>query len=248
MFAVKSNLTFMKKVIYCIMMSILFSAGLLNAQNIMVVYREQLKATGNISGLDPQIEAAVNAQLSKMNKTMVLYYGEGTSLFEQLTKNDAQSGFQSNVQVMQVGGGSSYYKDQKKSRSIAQEFILDKAFLITEPLNSQWTLSSGEKTVGNYLCKKAVNDNNVTAWYCPDIPVNDGPYLYCGLPGLILEVEMPAKTITMQTIDFNVDIKGKITPPTSGKKISREEFKALQDKKLKEYGVDGKNPVTVIEM
>jgi GLPGLI family protein len=238
------------KRINCIIMSILFSTNVLNAQNITVVYQEQRKAADSLSNLDPQIAAIVKAQLNKINKTMVLYSEKGASLFEQLTQKDnAQSELPSNVQVVQVGVGNCYYKDRAKNESIAQEYIMDKAFLITEPLHSQWTLSSEEKTVGNYVCKKAVNDKDVTAWYCPDIPVSDGPYLYCGLPGLILEIETSTNVITMQTIDFNTDIKDKIKPPTSGKKINREEFNETRDKKLKEYGVDGKkSPVTVIQM
>lgn len=28
-----------------------------------------------------------------------------------------------------------------------------------------------------------------TAWYCPDIPISDGPYVFSGLPGLIIKIE-----------------------------------------------------------
>ena len=245
----------MEKNFYYAIMSLLISVSVVNAQSMKVVYQEQLKTPDNVKELrDPAIVAAVTAQLSRMNKTMVLYYEKGTSLFEQLPSspaaNDAQSNFQGdiNVQVQQMGGRGCYYKNQKKNESVSQEYIMDKAFLITEPLNSEWKLISEEKKVGNYPCKKAVNDKNITAWYCPDIPVNDGPYLYQGLPGLILEIEMPTKTISMQNIDFNTEIKDKIKVPSTGKKINRDEFNKLLAKKKKELGVDGRNPVTVIKM
>jgi GLPGLI family protein len=141
-----------------------------------------------------------------------------------------------NIQIQQMGGGR-YYKNQKKNESISQEYILDKAFLITEPLNSAWKLLPEEKTVGNYVCKQAIHDTNVTAWYCPDIPVGDGPYLFQGLPGLILEIEIPTKTITMQSIEFEAIIKDKIQIPKTGKAISRDEFNKILTKKKEELGV-----------
>ncbi|MDR3339516.1 MAG: GLPGLI family protein [Candidatus Symbiothrix sp.] len=231
-----------------LLMSLLISISAVNAQNMKIVYQERLKTPGNVKELsDPAIAAAVAAQLNRMNKTMVLYYEKGESFFGQLpSDNKEQSDFQNNVQLIQANG--SYYKSHKKNESVSQEYIMDKTFLITESLNSEWKLLSEEKKIGNYSCKKAVNDKNITAWYCPDIPVNDGPYLYQGLPGLILEIEMPTKIITMHSIDFNTDIKDKIKIPASGKKISREEFNKLLAKKKEELGVNGKNPVTVIKM
>jgi GLPGLI family protein len=120
--------------------------------------------------------------------------------------------------------------------------------MITEPLSSEWKLSAGEKKVGNYSCKKAVNDKNVTVWYCPDIPINDGPYLHQGLPGLILEVEMPTKTITMQSIELEAIIKDKIQIPKTGKKISRDKFNKILTKKKEELGITGEKGISVIKM
>jgi len=239
----------MKKIFYFTIMSLLISTGASKAQSMKVVYQEQLKTPENVTQLnDPAIAAAVAVQLSKMNKTVVLFYDKGESFFGQLSSGNSQTGSQSNVQVVQASGSSSCYKNHKKKESVSQEFIMDKAFLITEPLSAEWQLLSEEKKIGDFLCKKAVNDKKITAWYCPDIPVNDGPYLYQGLPGLILEVEMPAKTVSLKSINFNAEIKDMIKAPSNGKKISREEFGKLLEKKKKEMGADTKNPVTVIKM
>jgi GLPGLI family protein len=225
----------------------------LHAQSVKVIYREQTKAPRNIQGLDdPRIAAAVSAKLQSMSKTMVLYYDKGTSLFEPLQTQEKEQPSDERIQMMRIGSGGICYKDQKAKESISQEYILDRAFLITEPLpaGSEWTLQNETKTVGNYTCKKAVKQGDITAWYCPELPVNDGPYLYCGLPGLILEVETTAKVITMQTVELNSqDVAGKITAPASGKKISRDEFTALMEKKKAEIGIGGeKSGVKVIQM
>jgi GLPGLI family protein len=240
----------MKRKMYLTMASLIF-AGVLNAQSIQVVYQEQIKTPDNLKNMDdPAIAAVVKAQLEKMNKTMVLYYDKGESLYKQLTTdNDAQS-MQGNisVQTVQINSGGSYYKSQKDKKSIAQEYIVDRAFLITEPLRSEWQLLPEEKNIGNYKCKKATNSKNATAWYCPEIPISDGPYLYQGLPGLILEVDIPGKIITMQNIEFDAIVKDKILSPKTGKKISREEYIKTLEKKSKDLGASGKNPVSIIKM
>lgn len=46
------------------------------------------------------------------------------------------------------------------------------------------------KTVLGYECVMAITDyhgRKWTAWFSPEIPVQDGPWKFCGLPGLILE-------------------------------------------------------------
>ena len=56
----------------------------------------------------------------------------------------------------------------------------------------QWSLTGEADQVGDYQCQKAVTSfggRKWTAWFCPDIPVDGGPYKFCGLPGLILKVE-----------------------------------------------------------
>ena len=60
----------------------------------------------------------------------------------------------------------------------------------------QWSLTGEAEQVGDYRCQKAVTTfggREWTAWFCPDIPVDGGPYKFRGLPGLILKVEDTGK-------------------------------------------------------
>ncbi|MCX2452538.1 GLPGLI family protein [Pedobacter sp. PLR] len=55
-----------------------------------------------------------------------------------------------------------------------------------------WELVEGTDTVATYACQKALlkfRGRNYTAWFSPDIPVNEGPWKFSGLPGLILKIE-----------------------------------------------------------
>ncbi|MCM1356876.1 MAG: GLPGLI family protein [Staphylococcus sp.] len=61
----------------------------------------------------------------------------------------------------------------------------------TEPLGEiQWQISDSTKTILGYECVMATTDyhgRHWTAWFTPDIPLQDGPWKLSGLPGLILE-------------------------------------------------------------
>lgn len=56
----------------------------------------------------------------------------------------------------------------------------------------QWTLLPDTATILTYRCQKAscrFRGRNYTAWYTTEIPVSEGPWKLCGLPGLILKAE-----------------------------------------------------------
>jgi GLPGLI family protein len=74
----------------------------------------------------------------------------------------------------------------------------------------------------------------VTAWYTPEIPVNQGPENYWGLPGLILEVNDGKTTVLCSKIVLNAKEKAEIKAPTNGKVISQKEYDETVVKKMEE--------------
>ncbi|WP_250434958.1 GLPGLI family protein [Hanstruepera flava] len=74
----------------------------------------------------------------------------------------------------------------------------------------------------------------VTAWYTPQIPVNNGPGEYWGLPGLILEVSAGRTTMLCSKIVLNPDEKDEIKKPSKGKEVTRAEYNQIVKDKMAE--------------
>ena len=77
----------------------------------------------------------------------------------------------------------------------------------------------------------------VTAWYTTQIPVNNGPGKYQGLPGLILEVNDGTETMLCNKVVLNPKNRISIKKPVKGQKVNQKEYDKILAKKRKEMGV-----------
>jgi GLPGLI family protein len=95
-----------------------------------------------------------------------------------------------------------------------------------------WKIENETQTIAGYNCKKATTTKyvrrlqQITAWYCEDIPINDGPDTFSGLPGLILQIEIDKNTIIkFEKLKF---IKEKVTeikePKNKTKMLTIDEY------------------------
>ena len=77
-------------------------------------------------------------------------------------------------------------------------------------------------------------DVTITAWYTPEIPVNQGPENYWGLPGLILEVNDGKTILLCSKVVLNTKEKTEIKAPTTGKVVNQKEYDEIVVKKMEE--------------
>lgn len=79
----------------------------------------------------------------------------------------------------------------------------------------------------------------ITAWYTPEIPVNQGPDNYWGLPGLILEVNDGKTVILCSKVVLNPKDKAEIKAPTNGKQVTQKEYDQTVLDKMEEMSEMG---------
>ncbi len=124
----------------------------------------------------------------------------------------------------------------KKKNNIEGSFKKEK-YIITDTLQTNWTLVNETKYIDKYLCYKAIMTHSVKsrkgtviAWYCPEIPYSFGPKGYGGLPGLILELNDKRGVIGLKTLRLNVPIDEKVLEIKGEEEISSENYNKLVEK------------------
>jgi len=99
---------------------------------------------------------------------------------------------------------------------------------------------NNEKAQDSIKSKEVKNEEEkpkeieITAWYTMQIPVNQGPGEYWGLPGLILEINSGRTTILCSKIILNPEEKTNIKAPSKGKEVTKEAYNKIVKKKTEE--------------
>ena len=85
------------------------------------------------------------------------------------------------------------FKDFKTKTELVTTQLMDgDVFFYEEDIPNQiWELTAEKKMIYSYSCQKAkttFRGREYEAWYTNDIPINNGPWKFGGLPGLILNI------------------------------------------------------------
>ena len=73
-----------------------------------------------------------------------------------------------------------------------QDRINRNVFGYEEEIPMKWNITSDKEKIGEYNTQKATTEfggRKWNAWFSSDIPIQDGPYKFQGLPGLIVKIE-----------------------------------------------------------
>jgi GLPGLI family protein len=137
-------------------------------------------------------------------------------------------------------GNNEFFKDQVKNQIIKKVDFSNEIFFVKVDSVSQWELQNEQKIINGYTCFKAVRNkflrlkqknsvHVIEAWYCPAIPIKNGPKEFGDLPGLILELQDDKITFLASKIELGSDLK-LIIKEVNSKTISETEFYKIVEK------------------
>ena len=83
------------------------------------------------------------------------------------------------------------WKDQKTGKAVVADRLGNEKFLYQEEIkNIDWELQDSVKNIMNLqvqLAKGTYHGRTWNVWFTMDLPWQEGPWMLCGLPGLIVE-------------------------------------------------------------
>ncbi|SDR06083.1 GLPGLI family protein [Chryseobacterium soldanellicola] len=153
-----------------------------------------------ISDSTNKADVKSDIMLLDIDKNGSKYYSREKFVSDSATKADIakqmKGGFGTSINIKKnIKPGVIYtsvtkvYPDYKVSLS---EKIGNTTYKIAEDQKPEWKILPDKQKIGEYNTQKATTTyggREWTAWFSTDIPFQDGPYKFYGLPGLIVKLE-----------------------------------------------------------
>lgn len=130
--------------------------------------------------------------------------------------------------------GVFYENLSKKNINIFRDDLFLGKVNIDIPYSLKWELFNESKEIYGYTCylaKSLITEfempdekYEITAWYCPKIPISIGPKNYFGLPGLIMELTNMKETFGVSKMEFENNPIIDISKNKGYRNISTQEY------------------------
>lgn len=115
----------------------------------------------------------------------------------------------------------------------------ENGYLVSQYPSQNWLLTNESATVLGHKCQKATchwRGRDFVAWFASDIPIRRGPWLFGGLPGLILKVYDKDRHYTFEAISIKRGKQPIIRYAYEGyRKASRDRYLRLNRELNEEY-------------
>ena len=230
----------------------LFAFGIFNAQNQRFSYEYQfVKDTLNKTEITKEL---MNLDIGKEGSNFYsrdVYVSDSTmnAYFEKQIQTTGSMNV--DTKIMSQRKGSMRYKIFKSypefKISTKTRMGMD-AYKVAEDRKMAWNILKEKQKIGEFNTQKASTEfagRKWIAWFSTELPFQDGPYKFYGLPGLIVKLEDAAKTHQFELVGVS-----KFTNPTE--KVSpfsqpNKEIEINQKQYKKMYLEERNDPAKVIK-
>lgn len=126
------------------------------------------------------------------------------------------------------------YKNLGENSAINIAEIMDKNYGYQEPnLPLKWEVGEEMQSFSSYTVQAATTSfagRDYVAWFTMEVPILDGPYLFSGLPGLIVELYDTEKHYHFKMLSIEKLKETKVWRLPKYHTVTREEFMDLEKK------------------
>nr|WP_314493269.1 GLPGLI family protein [uncultured Chryseobacterium sp.] len=126
-----------------------------------------------------------------------MFYSENRIKRDSVMKANFQSGGargfnRDQMESLRSNINYSIEKDKKNQKTLYRDRLGRDMYSYEEDRPLEWKILSETTKIGEYKVQKAETDfggRKWTAWFTADLPYQDGPYKFSGLPGLVVKAE-----------------------------------------------------------
>jgi GLPGLI family protein len=158
---------------------------------------------------------------------------------------------ESTVYLPTRAGDKNYFllKDFKANRLTLGDRVILKYYLIEDTLaNFKWVITNEQKQILKFNCTKATTSfrgRKYEVWFTDEVPLRNGPWKFCGLPGLIVKVYDTENiyTFDLVAINFGEFEDSKLQVPAqyiADKPIKHPVFMEAYKKKVKDLEIESR--------
>lgn len=123
------------------------------------------------------------------------------------------------------------WNDLSNSVSVSQRIVSGNIYLVKDSLiKIKWKITDETREIAGYNCRRAngivLDSIYVVAFFTNKIPVESGPELFSGLPGMILGVALPYENVTWfaKKITERKPTATELLAPNNGKLITNRQL------------------------
>lgn len=180
----------------------IFVATLLQAQNHRFIYEYKFVADST-----QKDNTASEMMFLDITKNGSKYYSREVYVQDSITKADLEKQLKagvSNINIKRNDKGKVRYKvtkDYTKNKTYFNTRIGTDSYKVLEDRTLDWTVLPEKQKIGSWEAQKATTEfagRKWTAWFAEELPFNDGPYKFKGLPGLIVKISDDTNSHSME--------------------------------------------------
>jgi GLPGLI family protein len=229
----------------CMAIFLLIAAGLpLTAQVSEGVIRYEV-TTDMHRNIPPEREEMKAMIPQHRTETYELFFNGQESLYK--AKENAEADLSMNRggmrMIMRTPRTETHIDKDNREVTVLQDFM-GTNYLITEPLEiAPWRIGNEQMEIAGYICMMAwytdtIQNQEITAWFTPQIQPFLGPDRYVTLPGTVLAVDINngERVWVAREVEPREIRPQEVRKPSRGEQITREDYQELVRQQMERMG------------